>query len=83
MTVNVNIHEAKTHLSRLLERVAAGERVIISKAGQPIADLVPHQQVPVVFGGLRGELSYDDDSFSGVDQDIQRLFYGGDDIAAS
>jgi prevent-host-death family protein len=33
MTVNVNIHEAKTHLSRLLERVAAGERVVISKAG--------------------------------------------------
>ena len=39
MTVNVNIHEAKTHLSRLLERVAAGERVVISKAGTPIADL--------------------------------------------
>ena len=43
MTVNVNIHEAKTHLSRLLEQVAAGERVVISKAGTPIADLVPHQ----------------------------------------
>lgn len=37
----VNIHEAKTHLSRLLARVAAGEEVIISKAGQPIARLVP------------------------------------------
>ena len=35
MTVNVNIHEAKTHLSRLLEQVAAGERVVISKAGTP------------------------------------------------
>jgi len=82
MTVNVNIHEAKTHLSRLLERVAAGERVIISKSGQPVADLVPHQRTPVVFGGLRGELSYDDDSLSGVDPDIQRLFYG-DDVATS
>lgn len=51
MTINVNIHEAKTHLSRLLEQVASGERVIISKAGQPVADLVPHQQTPVVFGG--------------------------------
>ncbi|HEY6423520.1 MAG TPA: type II toxin-antitoxin system prevent-host-death family antitoxin [Pseudonocardiaceae bacterium] len=58
MTVNVNIHEAKTHLSRLLEHVANGERVIISKAGQPVADLVPHQRTPVVFGGLHGELSY-------------------------
>lgn len=82
MTVNVNIHEAKTHLSRLLERVAAGERVIISKAGQPVAELVPHQRVPVIFGGLRGELSYDDDSLTEVDPDIQRLFYG-DDVAAS
>lgn len=35
----MNIHEAKTHLSRLLERVAAGERVVISKAGTPVADL--------------------------------------------
>jgi len=82
MTVIVNIHEAKTHLFRLLERVAAGERVVISKAGQPVADLVPHQPTPVVFGGLRGELSYDDDSLAGVDQDIQRLFYG-DNVATS
>jgi prevent-host-death family protein len=81
VTVNVNIHEAKTHLSRLLERVAAGERVVISKAGQPIADLVPHQRTPVVFGGLRRELSYDDTSFAEPDPDIQRMFYG-DDVAA-
>ncbi len=81
MTVNVNVHEAKTHLSRLLERVAAGERVVISKAGQPVADLVPHQATPVVLGGLRGAVSYDDDAFVGVDPDIQRLFYG-DDVAA-
>ncbi|MGH3695392.1 MAG: type II toxin-antitoxin system Phd/YefM family antitoxin [Pseudonocardiaceae bacterium] len=81
MTVNVNIHEAKTHLSRLLERVANGERVVISKAGQPIADLVPHQRTPVVFGGLRGEMSYTDESFADLDPDIQRLFYG-DDVAA-
>lgn len=81
MTVNVNIHEAKTHLSKLLERVAAGERVVISKAGQPIADLVPHQRTPVVFGGLRGELRYDDAAFENVDPDIQRMFYGDDDPA--
>lgn len=43
MTINVNIHEAKTHLSRLLEQVAAGEQVIMAKAGTPFADLVPHQ----------------------------------------
>jgi prevent-host-death family protein len=81
MTLNVNIHEAKTHLSRLLERVANGERVVISKAGQPVADLVPHQRTAVKFGGLRGELAYDDDSFADLDPDIQRMFYG-DDVAA-
>lgn len=81
MTVNVNIHEAKTHLSKLLERVAAGERVIISKAGRPIADLVPHQRTPVRFGGMRGELRYDDKDFEELDPDIQRMFYGDDDPA--
>lgn len=38
---SVNVHEAKTHLSRLLARVAIGEQVVISKAGRPIARLVP------------------------------------------
>ncbi len=37
----VNIHEAKTHLSRLLEEVSTGEEIIISKAGRPVAKLVP------------------------------------------
>jgi len=37
----VNIHQAKTHLSRLLRRVAAGEEIIIAKAGRPLARLIP------------------------------------------
>lgn len=37
----VNIHEAKTHLSRLVERVEAGEEVVIARAGRPVARLVP------------------------------------------
>lgn len=76
MTVNVNVHEAKTHLSRLLEQVARGERVIISKAGHPVADLVPHQRTPVVIGGLKGKLRYDDAAFDGTDPEIQQMFYG-------
>ena len=39
--VRVNIHEAKTHLSKLLERVMNGEEIIISKAGKPVAKLIP------------------------------------------
>jgi len=38
----VNMHEAKTHLSRLVEQVAAGQDVIIARAGRPIARLVPY-----------------------------------------
>ena len=39
--LSVNIHEAKTHLSKLLERVMNGEEIIISKAGKPVAKLIP------------------------------------------
>ena len=41
MAVHVNIHEAKTHLSRLLVQAGEGEEIIIAKAGKPIARLVP------------------------------------------
>jgi prevent-host-death family protein len=47
MAETVNVHEAKTHLSRLLERVRRGATVIIAKAGQPIAQLVPIGEGPV------------------------------------
>jgi len=40
----VNVHEAKTHLSKLLSRLAAGEEIIFSKAGKPVARLVPWEQ---------------------------------------
>ena len=42
----VNIHEAKTHLSRLLQRVAGGEEIVIARAGKPIARLVPVEPKP-------------------------------------
>ena len=40
----VNIHEAKTHLSKLLERAAAGEEIIIGKAGKPVARLIAYKE---------------------------------------
>jgi len=54
----VNIHQAKTHLSRLVEKAAGGEEIIIAKAGKPIARLVPYaakgkKRRP---GRLRGKL---------------------------
>lgn len=41
MTMTVNIHEAKTHFSKLLAKVSAGEEIIIAKAGKPVARLAP------------------------------------------
>ncbi len=72
----VNVHEAKTHLSRLLERVEAGETVTIARAGQPIADLVPHAQADIIWGGLAGQIVYDPDTFDDVDDRIVAEFEG-------
>ena len=48
MTIQVNIHEAKTQLSKLLKRVQEGETVVIARAGRPVARLVPYQSPPAV-----------------------------------
>lgn len=53
----VNIHEAKTHLSRLLERVETGQEIVIARAGRPVARLVPYRvrtspRVPGLWRGL-------------------------------
>ncbi|MFP5225034.1 MAG: type II toxin-antitoxin system Phd/YefM family antitoxin [Actinomycetota bacterium] len=54
----VNIHEAKTHLSKLIERVLAGEVITIGKAGKPVAQLVPLGKVtsPRQPGAWRGQV---------------------------
>lgn len=77
--MEVNIHEAKTHLSKLLERVALGEEVIIAKAGTPVAKLVPFDDQPQtrVFGSARGEFTVPDD-FDEADAEIEALFYEGE-----
>ena len=46
MTLQVNIHEAKTHFSKLLQRVMNGEEVVIAKAGRPVARLLPYHVQP-------------------------------------
>ncbi len=46
MDTKVNVHEAKTHLSKLLQRVMNGERIIIAKAGKPVALLSPIEAAP-------------------------------------
>lgn len=74
--VTVNVHEAKTHLSKLLERIEAGETVTIARAGKPVADLVPHRRADIVWGTLKGQLAYDDSALMGPDADVIALFDG-------
>ncbi|WP_067864565.1 type II toxin-antitoxin system Phd/YefM family antitoxin [Nocardia shimofusensis] len=58
-----NVHEAKTHLSRILERVERGEEIVISRAGHPVAKVVPLVRAVDRLGGgsLRGQLVLDSD----------------------
>ena len=72
-----NIHEAKTHLSRLVERAAGREEIIIAKAGKPMAKLVPYQEdkKPRKPGSLRGKIWIADD-FDELPEDIAAAFRG-------
>lgn len=58
MTIIVNVHEAKTQLSRLLLRIGQGEEVIIARAGKPVARLVPFAAQPArrMAGSARGQV---------------------------
>ena len=75
---SVNIHEAKTHLSRLVERVEAGEEIIIAKAGRPAARLVPIERArkPVKIGGLKARTPVPDDFNTMFEKEIESLFTG-------
>jgi prevent-host-death family protein len=77
MTTSVNVYEAKTHLSQLLDRAAAGEEIVIARAGRPIARLVPlgeasSQRTP---GAWRGKVSIADD-FDELPGDVEAAFRG-------
>lgn len=72
----VNVHEAKTHLSRLLEQVAAGETVVISRAGKPVACLVPWQPPKTRRLGLfNGQITLAPD-FDELPADMSAAFEG-------
>jgi len=73
----VNMHEAKTHLSRLVDRVAKGEKIIIGKAGKPVAVLGPYlpESVPRRPGSLKGDI-WISEEFDAIDEGIADLFEG-------
>lgn len=75
--MEVNIHEAKTHLSRLLERVSMGEEVIIAKAGRPVARLVAIRSERPCFkpGSAKGDFVVPDDFNDPLPKEIEDLFW--------
>lgn len=79
----VNIHEAKTHLSRLLERAAKGETIVIAKAGKPMARLTPletrEENAKRRMGFMEGQIKVPDDFDTMFADEIERMFYGEDD----
>jgi prevent-host-death family protein len=78
MTESVNVYEAKTHLSQLLDRAAAGEEIVIARAGRPIARLVALSDVPSQRrrpGAWRGKVSIADD-FDELPTEMEAAFRG-------
>jgi len=79
--MEINIHQAKTHLSRLLQRVAAGEEITIARAGVPVARLVKIESKPLKkrpLGMDRGKVWIAEDFDAPLPDDLLKAFYGGE-----
>jgi prevent-host-death family protein len=76
----INIHEAKTHLSRLVEQAAKGKPFIIAKAGKPMVKVLPLDDPETVakrrFGMLEGKIDVPDDFDTMFQEEIEKMFYG-------
>jgi len=76
----VNIHEAKTHLSKLVEEAAKGEPFIIAKAGKPMVKVValdaPVGKQKQRLGFMKGKISVPDNFDRMLEKEIEELFYG-------
>ncbi|HLG69048.1 MAG TPA: type II toxin-antitoxin system Phd/YefM family antitoxin [Chloroflexota bacterium] len=77
MAATVNVYEAKTHLSKLLDRVLEGEEFVLARAGKPVARLVPleSRKQPRVPGAWRGKISMASD-FDDLPEDLAAAFRG-------
>ena len=76
----VNMHEAKTHLSRLVDQAAGGEPFVIAKAGKPLVKVVPLDEATEPkksrLGFLAGQISVPDDFDTMGQEEIEKMFYG-------
>lgn len=76
--LTVNVHEAKTQLSRLLTQVEAGEEVVIARRGQPVAQLVRCKpKGKRRFGAMKGKIALTDAFFEPLPEDELKLWEGG------
>lgn len=79
--MQVNIYEAKTRLSELVDQAHHGQTVVIAKNGTPLAKLVPLDapaRPKIVFGLMKGEIEIADDFDAPLPDDLQALFEGRD-----
>jgi prevent-host-death family protein len=74
MTKSVGVHEAKTHLSRLLQDVANGDEVVITRRGEEVARLVPSQHGARRFGVDRGRFVVPEDFDAPLPDELLRAF---------
>ena len=81
----VNIHDAKTNFSKLVDQAAAGEEIIIAKAGTPMARLVPlqKQKRKIQFGVLKGEIEIKEGFYDPMTVEEIGLFEGSADASAA
>jgi len=79
----INIHAAKTNLSRLVEEAAEGKPFIIAKAGKPMVKVVPLDaptgKKTSRLGFLKGQLKVPDDFDTMMSEEIEKMFYGDDE----
>ena len=73
---SINIHQAKTHLSRLVEQVIRGEEVVIAKRGRPVAKLVRFPSAPRQPGRLKGKIRMASDFDAPLPDSIAAAFRG-------
>jgi len=76
----INIQQAKTHLSRIVEAVGAGEDIVLAKAGKPLVRLIPFQETKQTreLGLLAGQVVETADCWE-TDEELEALFYGETD----
>jgi prevent-host-death family protein len=75
----VSVHEAKTHLSRLIERVLAGEEIVVARNKEPVIKLVPAappKKKPLL-GALKGQFEVDDGAFAPLTEEELADWYDG------